>query len=104
MTIGPVLPIMDAPTPAIRAECPAGAHSAPERPGDPIQGKPLRQGSRKGPAAGVGHADLEDAEKEKVQLAELDSQLNENGVKIDELKAKMKARKFVFSGEVYLRQ
>jgi inner membrane protein len=46
----------------------------------------------------------EDAEKEKVQLAELTGQLHENSVKIDELKAKMKARKFVFSGEVYLRR
>ncbi|MBN3033751.1 MAG: metal-dependent hydrolase [Candidatus Saganbacteria bacterium] len=46
----------------------------------------------------------EEAEKERVQLAELGSQLNENSVKIDELKAKMRARKFVFSGEVYLRQ
>lgn len=46
----------------------------------------------------------EDAEKEKVQLAELAGQLNENGVKIDELRVKMRARKFVFSGEVYLRQ
>ena len=46
----------------------------------------------------------EDAEKQKVQLAELNSQLGEINVKIEELKVKMKARKFVFSGEVYLRQ
>jgi len=46
----------------------------------------------------------EDAEKQKVQLAEQTSQLNEISVKIEELKVKMKARKFVFSGEVYLRQ
>ena len=45
----------------------------------------------------------EDAEKQRVQLAELTSQLNEISVKIEELKVKMKARKFVFSGEVYLR-
>jgi inner membrane protein len=46
----------------------------------------------------------EEAEKQKVQLAELTSQLNEISVKIEELRIKMKARKFVFSGEVYLRQ
>lgn len=46
----------------------------------------------------------EEAEKQRVQLAELNSQLNEIGVKIEELKIKMNARKFVFSGEVYLRQ
>jgi len=46
----------------------------------------------------------EDAEKHKVQFAELTSQVNEISVKIEELKIKMKARKFVFSGEVYLRQ
>jgi hypothetical protein len=46
----------------------------------------------------------EDAGKQKVQLAELASQLNEINVKIEELKIKMRARKFVFSGEVYLRQ
>jgi inner membrane protein len=46
----------------------------------------------------------EDAEKEKVQVAELSSQLGEINVRIEELKIKMKARKFVFSGEVYLRQ
>jgi len=46
----------------------------------------------------------EEAEIQKVQLAELRSQLDEINVKIEELKIKMKARKFVFSGEVYLRQ
>lgn len=46
----------------------------------------------------------EDAEKQRVQLAELNSQLGEINVKIEELRIKMKARKFVFSGEVYLRQ
>jgi len=46
----------------------------------------------------------EDAEKQRVQLAELTSQASEISVKIDELKVKMNARKFVFSGEVYLRQ
>jgi inner membrane protein len=46
----------------------------------------------------------EDAEKQKVQLAELNSQLGEISVKIEELRIKMRARKFVFSGEVYLRQ
>ena len=46
----------------------------------------------------------EEAEKQRVQLAELKSQLDEISVKIEELKIKMKARKFVFSGEVYLRQ
>jgi len=46
----------------------------------------------------------EEDEKQKVQLAELRSQLDEINVKIEELQVKMKARKFVFSGEVYLRQ
>jgi len=46
----------------------------------------------------------EEAEKQKVQLTELTSQLNQIGVKIEELKIKMKARRFVFSGEVYIRQ
>jgi hypothetical protein len=46
----------------------------------------------------------EDAEKQRVQLAELKSQLDEISVKIEELKVKMKARRFIFSGEVYLRQ
>jgi inner membrane protein len=46
----------------------------------------------------------EEAEKQRVQLAELRSQLDEINVKIEELRIKMKARKFVFSGEVYLRQ
>jgi inner membrane protein len=46
----------------------------------------------------------EEAEKQRVQLAELKSQLDEISVKIEELKIKMKARKFIFSGEVYLRQ
>jgi hypothetical protein len=46
----------------------------------------------------------EETEKQKVQLAELNSQLGEISVKIEELKVKMKARRFVFSGEVYLRQ
>ena len=46
----------------------------------------------------------EDAQKQKIQVAELSSQLGEISVKIDELKIKMKVRKFVFSGEVYLRQ
>ena len=46
----------------------------------------------------------EEAEKQRVQLAELKSQLDEINVKIEELKIKMKARKFVFSGEVFLRQ
>lgn len=46
----------------------------------------------------------EEAEKQKIQLAELSGQLNEISVKIEEQKLKMKARKFVFSGEVYLRQ
>jgi len=46
----------------------------------------------------------EEGEKQKIQLAELHSQLDEINVKIEELQVKMKARKFVFSGEVYLRQ
>src|SRR3989339_743856 len=46
----------------------------------------------------------EEDEKQKVQLAELHSQLDEINVKIEELQLKIKARKFVFSGEVYLRQ
>ncbi len=45
----------------------------------------------------------EEAEKQKIQLAELKSHLDEINVKIEELKIKMKARKFVFSGEVYIR-
>jgi len=46
----------------------------------------------------------EELEKQKIQLAELHSQFDEINVKIEELKLKMKARRFVFSGEVYLRQ
>ncbi|MFA6548440.1 MAG: metal-dependent hydrolase, partial [Candidatus Margulisiibacteriota bacterium] len=46
----------------------------------------------------------EEGEKQKIQLAELRSQLDEINVKIEELQVKMKARKFIFSGEVYLRQ
>jgi inner membrane protein len=46
----------------------------------------------------------EELEKQKVQIAELRSQLDEVNVKIEELKLKMSARRFVFSGEVYLRQ
>lgn len=46
----------------------------------------------------------EGTEKQKIQLSELTSQLNEINVRIEELRIKMKARKFVFSGEVYLRQ
>ena len=46
----------------------------------------------------------EETEKQRVQLAELKSQFDEISVKIEELRIKMKARKFVFSGEVYLRQ
>lgn len=46
----------------------------------------------------------EEADKQRVELAELKSRLDGINVKIDELKIKMKARKFMFSGEVYLRQ
>ncbi len=46
----------------------------------------------------------EDTQKQKVRLADLTSQLNETNIKIEELNIKIKARKFVFSGEVYLRQ
>ncbi len=46
----------------------------------------------------------EEIKKQKAQLAELNGQLDETNVKIDELQLKIKARKFVFSGEVYLRQ
>ena len=46
----------------------------------------------------------EDQEKQKLQLATLKSQLDEINVKIEELQLKIKARKFAFSGEVYLRQ
>jgi membrane-bound metal-dependent hydrolase YbcI (DUF457 family) len=49
-------------------------------------------------------ANSENAQKHKVQLTELNSQLGEIGVKIEELRAKMRARRFVFAGEVYLRQ
>jgi len=46
----------------------------------------------------------EDREKQINQLADLKNQLNEINVKIEELKLRMNARKFAFSGEVYLRQ
>jgi len=46
----------------------------------------------------------EDQEKQKLQLDTLKSQLDEIYVKIEELNLKIKARKFAFSGEVYLRQ
>lgn len=46
----------------------------------------------------------ENAQRERARLAELNSQLEENSVKIDELRAKMRARRFVFSGEVLLRR
>jgi inner membrane protein len=46
----------------------------------------------------------DDIQKQKAQLADLKSQLDGINVKIDELGLKIKARKFVFSGEVYLRQ
>ena len=46
----------------------------------------------------------EELEKQKAQIAELRSQLDEVNVKIEELKLKMSARRFVFSGEVYLRR
>jgi inner membrane protein len=46
----------------------------------------------------------EDIEKQQSQLAELKGQYDEINVKIEELRLKIKARKFVFSGEVYLRQ
>jgi inner membrane protein len=46
----------------------------------------------------------EEREKQTNQLADLKNQLNEINVKIEELKLKMNARKFAFSGEVYLRQ
>lgn len=46
----------------------------------------------------------EESEKQQIQLSELKSQLSEISVKIEELQVKMKARRFVFSGEVYLRQ
>jgi len=45
-----------------------------------------------------------DIEKQKNQLAELKSQLTQTNVKIEELELKIKSRKFVFSGEVYLRK
>jgi predicted nucleic acid-binding Zn-ribbon protein len=45
-----------------------------------------------------------EAEKQQTQIAELTNQLEEINVKIEELQIKMKARRFVFSGEVYLRQ
>jgi len=46
----------------------------------------------------------EEREKQNNQLADLKNQLNDINVKIEELKLKMNARKFIFSGEVYLRQ
>ena len=45
----------------------------------------------------------EEIEKQNAQLYELRNQLDEISVKMDELGLKLKARKFVFSGEVYLR-
>jgi hypothetical protein len=46
----------------------------------------------------------EEREKQNTQLADLKNQFNEINIKIEELKLKMNARKFSFSGEVYLRQ
>jgi len=46
----------------------------------------------------------EEREKQNRQLADLKNQFNEINIKIEELKLKMNARKFSFSGEVYLRQ
>jgi membrane-bound metal-dependent hydrolase YbcI (DUF457 family) len=46
----------------------------------------------------------DELKKQKAQLADLNGQLEETNVKIDELQLKIKARKFAFSGEVYLRQ
>jgi inner membrane protein len=46
----------------------------------------------------------EDIEKQRSQRAELKGQLDEIYVKIEELKLKIKARKLVFSGDVYLRR
>jgi inner membrane protein len=46
----------------------------------------------------------EEMEKQRLQRDTLKSQLDEINVKIEELRLKMKARKFAFSGEVYLRK
>jgi flagellar hook-length control protein FliK len=46
----------------------------------------------------------EEAEKQEQQLAELRSKLAEVGIKIDEVQLKIKSRKFVFSGDVYIRE
>ncbi|NQU18092.1 MAG: hypothetical protein HQ564_08525 [Candidatus Saganbacteria bacterium] len=46
----------------------------------------------------------EEIEKQNQKLAELKSILEEVNVKIDEVKLKIKSRKFVFSGDVYIRQ
>ena len=42
--------------------------------------------------------------EQKQKLAELQSKLEETNIKIDEVGLKIKSRKFVFSGEVYIRQ
>jgi inner membrane protein len=46
----------------------------------------------------------EDKKKEALELSGLNSQLAELNVKIDEVKLRIQNRKFVFSGEVYLRR
>lgn len=46
----------------------------------------------------------EELEKQEQQLAELKSKLEGVKIKIDEVQLKIKSRKFVFSGEVYIRQ
>jgi len=46
----------------------------------------------------------QDQDKQKTQLSELKSQLDETKVNIEDLELKIKARKFIFSGEVNLRQ
>jgi len=46
----------------------------------------------------------EKVEKQEQQIAELKSKLDEINVKIDEVQLKIKSRKFVFSGDVYIRQ
>lgn len=48
--------------------------------------------------------DNKDKTKQDIQLAELQSQLEEVNVRIDELRLKMNDRKPLFSGDVYIRQ
>jgi len=66
--------------------------------------KELESGSGLTPLGKELMQSKEDQEKQDIQVATLKGQLDEIYVKIEELQLKIKARKFAFSGEVYLRQ